>query len=152
MKKKKPGKKRQLSRFDGNPSQKEKKQDRPTPKGSSSPRISPRPRETGSGFGVVKIVVGLIVALIVGSMIFFNQSGGRERARGDKMPQEKCRETSECAAGSVCYSYKDDEKRCRVLCAKTKICEPGFTCVSAAKQKRRRGVRLLDICVEDARL
>jgi hypothetical protein len=116
------------------------------------PRIPQRISEKDPGFGVIKTVAAVVIALIVGSMILFNQVGGRESARGDKLPGEQCEETLECATGSICFSYKGRENRCVKRCGKEKECEPGYTCVSASEKKRRKGIRVADICVENAKL
>ena len=116
------------------------------------PRLPERITGKNDGFGVLKIVAGVIVALIVGSMVLFNVAGGRESSRGNKIPGEKCDNTMECTSGSICYAYKDYGMRCMKMCSKGKSCEPGFTCISATQQKRRKGVRVTDICVENVKL
>ena len=148
-KKKGRGGKRQVKRVD-TAADKKKKDEKSKPKQTSEPKQVPtRIKEKDAGFGVIKTVAGVVIALIVGSMFLFNQAGGDQNARGDKIVGERCKETVECESGTVCYSYKNAEKRCMKLCDKKKECEPGYTCVSATQQKRRRGFRITDICVED---
>ena len=142
--------KRPVKRIDPEADKKKKiEKSKPRPV-QESKQMPERIKEKDAGFGVIRIVAGVVVALIVGSMFLFNQAGGDQNARGDKIPGERCSETVECESGTVCYSYKDQEKRCMQLCDKKKECEPGYTCVSATEQKRRRGFRITDICVEDA--
>ncbi len=129
-----------------------KKAAQPSESAPEKPRMPERIREKDAGFGVIKVVIGGILFLIVGSMVLFNQAGGRENTRGDKTPGERCDETVECASGSICYSYKGGEKRCMTRCSKEKNCDLGFSCVAAAQQKRRKGLRLTDICVESDKL
>ncbi|MCP4604308.1 MAG: hypothetical protein GY847_27940 [Proteobacteria bacterium] len=144
--------KRVVMRIDPQASKKTKKQQqRPNPEPEKT-RIPERIQEKDSGFGVIKVAAGVIIALIVASMILFNQAGGQESIRGDKLPGESCQETSECAAGSICYSYKGSKKRCMTRCSPKNECNPGYTCISATQQKRRKGLRLTDICVENAQL
>lgn len=112
-------------------------------------KVPERIREKDSGFGVLKVVGAVIAILIVGSMVLYNRAGGRETLRGDKMHGEQCQETQECKSGMLCYSYKGVKKRCMTTCGKDKMCDPGYKCVTAAKQKGRKGFRLTDICVED---
>ncbi|MCP4676847.1 MAG: hypothetical protein GY854_15300 [Deltaproteobacteria bacterium] len=144
--------KRQATRVDAQKTKQDKKRapaSRPEPE---KPRIPERISEKDAGFGVIKVVIGVIIVLILGSMVLFNQVGGRESTRGDKLAGELCEETMECATGSVCYSYKGKKKRCMTRCKDEQPCDPGFTCVSATQQKRRKGIRVTDICVEDAQL
>jgi hypothetical protein len=115
-------------------------------------KMPERVREKDSGFGVLKVVGAVIAVLIVGSMVLYNRAGGRETMRGDKMHGEQCQETQECKSGTICYSYKGARKRCMTTCRKDKKCDPGYNCVTAAKQKGRKGYRLTDICVEDGAL
>lgn len=116
------------------------------------PKVPERIKEKNAGFGVLKIVAGVILALIVGSMVLFNLAGGRESARGDRIVGERCDSTVECSTGSVCYAYKGGKKRCMARCGENRTCEPGFSCISSTQQKRRKGVRITDICVEDSNL
>jgi len=116
------------------------------------PKMPERIKEKNAGVGVLKTVGGVILALIVGSMVLFNVSGGRKSARGDKILGEQCDKTAECASGTICYSYKGSKKRCMKRCSESKPCGPGFSCISATQQKRRKGVRIDDICVEDSKL
>ena len=106
-----------------------------------------RIKESNDGFGVLKGVAVVILALIIGSAILFNRAGGREAMRGDKSPGELCENTVECAHGSICYAYGNDKPRCRTTCSKKHPCNPEETCVTAASQKRRKGIRLADICI-----
>ena len=97
--------------------------------------------------------VGIIISLlIVGSVVLYNRAGGNRSLRGDKMPGELCVETQECRAGTICYSYKGDKRRCMTSCYGTKQCPPGYTCVASTTQKKRKGFRVTDVCVENGSL
>ena len=114
------------------------------------PRIPERIREKDSGFGVIKVVVGAIVILVLGSTVLFNKvGGGRESHRGDKSPGEPCNETVECIKGSLCYIYQEQGKQCMQTCSDG-ACPSGYTCVGAASQKQRKGIRITDVCVRNA--
>jgi hypothetical protein len=116
------------------------------------PRLPERIKEKDSGLGVLKWVAGLIITLVVVSAVLFNRAGGRDAMRGDKMVGESCKETVECEKGTICYAYKEARRRCMKTCAKERPCDPGFTCVSSATQKRRKGIRVTDVCVEDGKI
>ena len=116
------------------------------------PRMPDRLKEKDSGFGVLKGVGLVIIALILVSTVLFNRAGGRDALRGDKLPGEPCEKTAECQKGSMCYAYQGDRHRCMTRCSKQNPCEPGYTCVTAASQKRRKGLRVADVCVEDAKI
>ena len=116
------------------------------------PRLPERLKEKDSGLGVLKAVGFVIIALVLVSTVLFNRSGGRDSLRGDKLPGESCEETVECQKGSVCYFYKDSKRHCMETCSKNRPCGPGYTCVTAASQKRRKGIRVTDVCVEDAKI
>ncbi len=147
-KKTKSGGKKKIKRVPvaGQEPKKEAKKSKPEPE---TKRVPKRVTEKDQGFGVIKTVAGVLIALVVGSMILFNLSGGQEDTRGDKISGERCAETLECQSGSVCYSYKDAEKRCMMRCSKKTACDSGYTCVAAAQQKGRKGIRITDVCVED---
>lgn len=130
------------------PETKESKTASPEP---TKPNLPERIQEKDAGFGVIKIIAGIIVALVIGSAVLFNRAGGRQRVRGDKLQGELCEETVECSSGSLCYSYKGEDERCMKLCSKENPCDPDQSCVTAAQQKRRKGFRLTDICVENAK-
>ena len=144
------GKRNVIREVSGSSPKEEQKARGPEPE---KPRMPQRVQERDpGGFGVIKTVAGVVIVLIIGSVVLFNQSGGRESARGDKQPGELCEETMECASGSICFSYKGGDRRCHQRCGQDKACEPGQTCVSASEKKRRKGIRVADICVDNARL
>ena len=118
---------------------------------TEKPRMPERIREKDAGFGLIKIVVGVLIVLILGSGLLIKLVGGGEADRGNKTQGELCKTTKECARGSVCYSYKGERKRCMVTCPKGKMCDPGFTCVSAAERSGRKSTRVRAVCVEDAK-
>lgn len=116
------------------------------------PRIPERMQEKDAGFGVIKVVIGVIVVLILAAGILSRLVGSEESVRGDKLPGELCESTQECESGSVCFAYADDKRRCLTTCPKGKKCEPGFTCVSAAESAGRKSTRVRAICVEDSKV
>lgn len=116
---------------------------------SDEPRIAPRIKEKDGGFAVLKGVAIGIMALIVVSMVLFNRAGGQDTVRGDKLPGEQCENTVDCKKGTICYSYQGERRRCMTVCEKDRRCDPGYKCVSAADQRRRKGIRVTDICVPD---
>lgn len=116
------------------------------------PRITERIQEKDAGFGVIKVVVGVIVVLILAAGVFSRMFGGEESARGDKIAGELCESTQECASGSICFAYGGDKRRCLETCPKGEACEPGYTCVSSAEQAGRKSTRVRAVCVEDAKV
>jgi hypothetical protein len=118
--------------------------------GPEKPRIPERIREKDSGFGVIKTVVGIIIALVVGSTVLFKQVGRSESERGEKQLEEPCQQTSECLKGLLCYAYKNSKKQCLAACVKDK-CDDGYTCVPRSDQPKQQGRRILDICVRNAK-
>ena len=125
---------------------------RPKPQEREKPRLPERIKEKNSGLGVLKWVAGIILTLVIISAILFNRAGGRDAMRGDKMLGESCEKTVECEKGAVCYTYKEERRQCMKRCTKDKPCDPGYTCVSSATQKRRKGIRVTDVCVEDGKI
>jgi hypothetical protein len=115
------------------------------------PRLPQRVKEQDSGLGVLKWVAFIILGLVIASALLFKEAGGPEAERGDKMEGESCEKTKECAKGSICYVYKGEKRQCMKTCRKDKPCGPGYTCVSSASQQRRKGIRVTDVCVEDAK-
>jgi hypothetical protein len=116
------------------------------------PRIPERIQEKDAGFGVIKVVVGVIVVLILGAGVLSRMIGDDESVRGDKVQGELCESTQECAKGSICFSYGDDKRRCRVTCSKDKTCEAGFSCVSSAERSGRKSTRVRAVCIEEAKV
>ena len=101
---------------------------------AEKPRVPERIKEKEPGFGVIKIVAGLIIALIVGVSIlgkFYGKPGGD---RGSSGQDERCTNTQECRSGYVCEAYGDDAERCLKLCEvpDPQSCEPGYKGVSSA--------------------
>jgi hypothetical protein len=147
----KKGQKRNVKRFAAATDEKPKPAIKTKPVVEKAP-MQARVKENNAGFGVLKGVAIVILALIIGSAILFNRAGGRDAMRGDKEPEELCEKSVECAKGSICYAYGEDRARCRKTCSKKRSCGPDYTCVTAASQKRRRGFRLADICVKKSEM
>ena len=122
------------------------KEPEPKPKSELPKRIN----EKDSGFGVIKVVVGAIIVLILGSTAVSRIVGRQESQRGHKTVGERCENTKECRSGTICYAYKEKRKHCMETCYNSK-CKEGYTCVGAASQKRRKGIRITDVCVQDGR-
>jgi hypothetical protein len=110
-----------------------------------------RIKEKEPGFGVIKAVAGIIIALIVGVSILANVTGAPQVERGDLMQGEICKASSDCVSGHICYPFKDEPFKCLQLCRKTSDCETGYTCTPVAKQGRKR-VIIKDVCIENAKL
>ena len=127
-------------------------QAKPTAPERERPKMPTRTKEKGSGLDILKIVGFVIIALVVGSTILFNRSGGQDAMRGDKLQGESCKQTVECQKGSVCYSHNSSDLKCMKTCVKDKKCDPGYTCVSEGSLKRRKGFRIIPVCVEDDKL
>ncbi|MFO8073639.1 MAG: hypothetical protein R6V85_17400 [Polyangia bacterium] len=140
---------RRVSRDESAPGKAEKKSQQSTPEDPDKPKISERPKETDSGFGVLKGVAIALIVLILGAGVVSRFIGGDDATRGDKLPGELCDETIECESGSICYSYKKNEKRCWKTCGADESCEPGYTCVSSAEQAGRKSTRVRAVCIED---
>jgi hypothetical protein len=151
-KRKRPGGKRVVHRVDPQEKTSKKKETGKHPAEPETPPIRERTKEKDSGFGVLKTVAGVIVVLIVGSMVLFNQSGGKDATRGDKSSGELCEKTVECSKGWRCFSYKEEKKKCMQVCGSKKQCEPEYTCTSAAERRGRKRVGVRSVCVENAKL
>lgn len=122
----------------------------PEPKASS---VTDRIQEKDSGFGTIKVIVGVIVVLIIGAGLLGRYTGSEDLARGDLLPGERCESTQECAKGTICYSYKGEAKRCYHKCSlEDSTCEPGFTCTSSSYTAGRKKTKVRSICVEDSKL
>jgi len=117
-------------------------------------RVSERIQEKDAGFGTIKIIAGVVIALIIGVSILGHFFGGDAANRGSSGQDERCQNTQECKTGYLCHAYGDDAERCLKLCElrNEQSCEPGYQCVSTAKQAGRKKVRLTDICVPDAKV
>lgn len=126
-----------------------RKQEVPEPE---KPRIAERIREKDAGFGVIKVAAGVLVVLILGSGVLLKLLGGDEAVRGDKIAGETCESTQECERGNICYSYREDAKRCMKTCPNDKDCPAGHTCTSAAERSGRKSTRVRAVCVEDSKL
>lgn len=117
-------------------------------------RVPERIKEKDAGFGAVKIVAGIIIALIVGVSILGRLFGGDDAGRGNAVQDELCGNTQECKAGYICQAYGSDAERCLKDCdlKNPQSCEPGHQCVSLAKQAGRKKMRLVDVCVPNAKV
>jgi len=116
------------------------------------PRVSERIQEKDSGFGVIKVVVGVIVVLILAAGVFSRMFGNQDAVRGDKTQGDICESTPDCKSGLICYAYGGGKHRCLADCRGDERCEPGFTCVSMVERAGRKSTRLRAICVEDAKV
>jgi len=130
----------------------EENTEQPVPKQSFIEKtpMSRRPKENNEGFGILKFVGFAILVLVVGSAILFNRSGGREALRGDKTAGELCSETTECQKGYICFSHQENRRQCMKTCHANSGCEAGYTCTTSAASKRK-GMRVVEICVPDAK-
>ena len=114
--------------------------------------VPERIQEKDSGFGTIKVIVGVIVALIIGAGVFARYTGSDEIARGDLLPGEQCDDTQDCSKGNICYAYKGGARRCYTPCTpKESNCDVGYTCTSSATMGKKK-TRLRSICVEDAKI
>jgi hypothetical protein len=129
------------------------KQAAPEQKPVEKPKVTERIQEKDAGFGVIKVVAGVVIALIVGASILGRFFGGEGADRGDLGQGDRCQTTRECRSGYICHAHGDDAERCLELCdlRDAQSCEPGFTCVSTAQKSGRKKVRLTDVCVPDAK-
>lgn len=144
--------KRIASRSLGSQGAKTPKQADTGPEQPAPPRMPERIAEKDAGFGLVKIVVGGLILLILGSGAAVKLLGGSTNQRGDKVLDEICASTMECAAGSICFAYKDEKKRCMKTCPKGTNCDPEHTCTSAPENTGRKKTRVRAICVKNAAL
>lgn len=115
-------------------------------------RVPERIRENEPGFGVVKVVAGVIIALIVGVSILSRLYGGAEADRGSSGQDERCENTQECRSGFICQAHGGESEHCLKLCEVNdpQSCEPGYKCVSSARASGRKKVRVTAVCVRDA--
>ncbi|MBW2276395.1 MAG: hypothetical protein JRF63_02820 [Deltaproteobacteria bacterium] len=114
------------------------------------PRINERLQEKDAGFGVIKVVIGVIVVLILAAGAFSRIFGDEESVRGDGDQDELCESTPECAKGLRCFAYGDEKRRCLKTCPGGEKCETGYTCVSAAERSGRKKTAVRAVCVKDA--
>jgi hypothetical protein len=131
----------------------EPKKAAPAAAAPAKPRMPERIQEKDAGFGAIKVVAGIIVALIVGVMVLTRFSGGDAAERGDSGQDERCQNTQECKAGYVCQAHRNDAERCLKLCEvkNPQSCDPGYQCEPAAKQAGRKKMRLIDVCIPNAK-
>jgi hypothetical protein len=115
---------------------------------SDKPRIAERFQEKDAGFGVIKMVVGILIVLILGSVIALKLSGGQDPIRGSKTQGDPCQMTKECASGSICFSYKDLRNRCLATCSETDACDPKYTCTSVVQNPGQENMRRRKVCIE----
>ncbi len=117
-------------------------------------RVPERIKEKEPVFGVIKIVAGLIIALIVGVSILGKLYGRPGGDRGNSAQDERCTNTQECRSGFVCEAYGDDAERCLKTCEvqDPQSCEPGYKCVSSAQRVGRKKVRVTAMCVPNAKV
>ena len=129
------------------------KKDASTPAPADKPRVPERIQEKDAGFGTIKIIAGVIIALIVGVSILGHFFGGEGADRGSSGQDERCQNTQECKPGYICHAHGDTAERCLKLCeiGDAQSCEPGYQCVSTAKKAGRKKMRLTDVCVPNAK-
>lgn len=115
-------------------------------------RVPERIRENEPGFGVVKIVAGVIIALIVGVSILSRLYGGADVDRGSSGQDERCANTQECRPGFICQAHGGESEHCLKLCEvkDPQSCEPGHKCVSSTRAAGRKKVRVTAVCVPNA--
>ena len=118
------------------------------------PRMPERIQEKDAGFGTIKVIAGVVIALIIGVYVLGHFFGGDSVSRGSSGQDERCQNTQECKPGYLCHAYGGDGERCLKLCELNdpQDCEPGYQCVSTAKQAGRKKVRLTDVCIPDAKV
>lgn len=151
-KKKSDSGKRIARREDNKPKPKKKEQSTAVPVEEKS-GMPQRIQEKDAGFGTIKIVVGVFVALMIGALILTRLSGHDEDSRGDKVQGEQCALTKECKKGYRCVQHGDDLRKCMKSCFDDEsICDPGYTCTSTSQGASRKKIKVQPVCVEDAKL
>ena len=118
----------------------------------AKPRVTERIEEKDAGFGVIKVIAGVVIALIVGSAILNHFYGGDAVDRGDKGQDERCTGTQECKAGFVCQAYGSESEKCLKTCEvkNAQSCDPGYKCISTTRQSGRKKFRFVPVCIPDA--
>ena len=152
-KKKKSGSGKRIARREENKPKPEKREQAAAVPVEKKPGMPQRIQETDAGFGAIKIVVGVFVALMIGALILTRLSGHDEDSRGDKTQGEQCALTKECKKGYRCAQYGDDPRICMKGCfSDDSACDPGYTCTSTSYGASRKKIKIQPVCVEDARL
>jgi len=131
---------------------KKKPQQKAAPVEEEKPRITERIQEKDAGFGVIKVVIGVIVVLILAAGAFSRIFGDEEAVRGNGQQDELCESTPDCAKGLRCFAYGDDNRRCLKICRGDQKCEPGYSCVSSAERKGRKKTVVRAVCVPEAKV
>ena len=114
------------------------------------PRITERIQEKDAGFGVIKVMIGVIVVLILAAGAFSRLVEDDDDLRGDKVQGDPCGRTDECQSGMVCRSYQDSPKQCLKLCEADDACDEGYACVTATRPGRKK-TTLKKVCVKGAK-
>jgi hypothetical protein len=125
----------------------------PAPEPALKRKVPERIQEKDAGFGVIKVIAGVVIALIVGVSLLSHFFGGDDASRGSSGQDERCQSTTECKSGFICQAYAGDAERCLKLCEpdNPQSCEPGYECASSARSAGRKKMRLAAVCVPDAK-
>lgn len=101
------------------------------------------------GLGALKVIVGVIIALVIGVTILGRMTGADKQNRGTLIQGEKCVSNSDCASGFLCYSYDEGSFQCHQKCSAHKTCPSGTRCKTVVKNARRK-LKTADLCISNA--
>ena len=121
----------------------------PTGEVAERPRGVPeRIREQNPGFTVLKIIGGVLIALVLLAALAPKLLGGRRSDTSTRAEiGDRCEARGDCRPGSLCVSYQGAPKICRRKCGPDSPCPPSETCTSAEDRYGRKSLRVVSYCI-----
>lgn len=107
---------------------------------------TPQKEERKAGFGVLKIILFVIAALIIGATILAKYTGANKLGRGTAIQDESCKGTEDCADNHVCYQYGTNPFSCKKHCKSDDDCSDTHTCHAVVRFGKKR-VKPMKVCV-----
>ncbi|MBN2529759.1 MAG: hypothetical protein JXR76_25435 [Deltaproteobacteria bacterium] len=112
---------------------------------------TPKDEERKAGLGVLKVILGVLAAAIIGATILAKYTGAGNVEHGDKIQDEPCVGNEECATGYVCYQYATNPFSCKERCKEDDDCGERHTCKAVVRFGKKR-VKPMKVCVANREL
>ncbi|MBN2802676.1 MAG: hypothetical protein JXR91_06255 [Deltaproteobacteria bacterium] len=108
--------------------------------------VKSKPDKDEPGFGALKIIAAVFIALIIGVSILGKVSGLDKKNRGTLVQDEVCTTSQKCSLGYRCYDFQNTSLKCHKKCSENNDCPAGYDCKTAVQASRKK-IKTARMCV-----
>jgi len=117
----------------------------------SPPTPVARSRAKPSDFRGLKIIGGVLIALMLGAGILTFYTGQGKKKHGSLDTGRSCQLSEDCRDGDICFADKGVSPVCTKMCRSDSDCDAGKVCLARGILGKKSRVKLSKVCVNDDR-